>query len=99
MTNILTPNQRQLLELLLEHNDSEKVKTAYAEILYDEEKKKYVGLAKGNEDVVTPQLAGMIAQQAENEAAKALPAIGDSIIAYGRSLGGRAKIIKKEQKG
>ena len=96
MTNILTTDQRLLLGLLLEHNDSDKVKKEYTDHLYDAEVKKYTDLANGNKDVLTADLAGMIAQKAEKYAAKALPALGDAIVAFGRSLGGKAKIIKKE---
>lgn len=86
----LTQNQLLLLKLLLEHNDTEKVIAEYQQHLFETEKKQY-------ESVLNDWLLENLEAKSHKDARAALPLLGDAIVAYGRSLGGRAKIIKKEE--
>jgi hypothetical protein len=96
MSTILTPAQQRLLELLLEHNDTEKVQEAYVNALYEQYKEPYVKAANGNESVVDGFLSEQLMLKAEQDAKKALPLLGDELIAWCRSYGGRTHVKKSE---
>lgn len=95
MPNILTNDQKFLLGLLLEHNDTDKVRSDFVTYLYNKECQKYIDIANGNEAVIDGFLREQLMLKAEHDAAKALPLLGDEIIYWARSLGGRTR-VKKE---
>jgi hypothetical protein len=96
MENILTKDQRFLLKLLLNHNDSEKVKSEYTQHLFQQLREPYIKAANGNENVVDGFLSEQLMLKAEQDAKKALPLLGDEIIAWCRSYGGRTHVKKNE---
>jgi hypothetical protein len=93
----LTDREKKLLGHILT-TDFENAQQMFVDDLFKEKCEPYIKQANGNHDVIDGFLSEKLFEAAQIEAKRILPALGDSIVAYGRSLGGRAKIIKKEGK-